>query len=47
MKLFINKNYKKNKKYFILFLPVFVSILIIIIFLLLKIDVSVFLEYEM
>ena len=47
MKSFLNKIFNKNKKYLILILPSILSILIILIFLVLKIDVSVFLNYEL
>lgn len=42
----IFKFFETNKKYLILILPAVLSIVIILIFLVLKIDVSVFLEYE-
>lgn len=44
---FISKLFKKNKKYIVLLLPVILSILLILIFLIFKFDVSVLLEYEL
>jgi hypothetical protein len=47
MKLSFYKYLKINKKYLVLILPVILSIIIILLFLILKIDVLVFLEYEL
>ena len=47
MKSFLSKIFKINKKYLILILPSILSIVVILIFLVLKIDVSVFLNYEL
>lgn len=43
----ILKFFDNNRKYFKLILPVILSIIFILIFLIFKIDVSIFLEYEL
>jgi len=47
MKNLLEKILKIDKKYLILVSPVILSILIILLFLIFKIDVSIFLNYEL
>lgn len=47
MKNFLIKQFKDKKKYLILISPVIIFVLIILIFLIFKIDASIFLNYDL